>query len=78
MKHRNIFTNSLPRKGMETVGADVGADETLALQTHCPARGWKPDVRHRKISDPDVQLYKLIAPQGDGNITGSRSALIGK
>ena len=39
-----LFTNSLPRKGMETSGG-VNRHRFLSfptLQTHCPERGWKP------------------------------------
>ena len=37
-----FFTNSLPRKGMETIQQGfIQVYLMAALQTHCPARGWK-------------------------------------
>ena len=36
-----LFTNSLPRKGMETFSMHNFLLIFASLQTHCPARGWK-------------------------------------
>ncbi len=67
-----LFPNSFPRKGMETLPHMWRSlPKGFPFQTHFPARGWKPSADHI-VAICSFQLSKLISPQGDGNILLSK------